>query len=313
MPAWQAESTIGAAISSVLWQTYSDLELVVVNDGSSDATTEIVEGFGNKVRMVHQEHSGLAAARNLGIASSYGQLVAFCDADDLLFPNHLSALVACHDRSGGIATANAWWFFKGGIHPGRTRHKGRFPRPEHQRRAILEQNFVSIMSVFPRRLHEEIGPFEDGLNGVEDWDFWMRAIFAGYRVIHQSRPTALYRWGAASLSSDLERTDAAVLAVLRRVNGRPDLTSGERRYIDRRLRGPEPRAQARLGDEALRAARYRDAARYYRRAAKLNPSERALLGKAVVTSLAPRLVGPLVRSRQLRIERGLEFDEAHTR
>lgn len=313
MPAWQAELTVGAAVSSVRWQTYLDLELIVIDDGSTDATAAIVSAYGGDVRLVRQGHEGIAAARNRGIAEAQGELIAFCDADDVLFPVHLEALIDGFDRRGGIVTANAWWFFPGGIHRGRTRHKGRFPAAAHQRQAILEQNFVSVMSVFPRRLVDEIGPFEHGLHGVEDWDFWMRAIFAGHVVSHQPRPTALYRWGAGSLSTHWERTDAAVREVLEAARHRLDLSPAERAYIDRRLSGPDPRQLGRAADEALHDGRYGEAAQAYRHAAELCPTERALVLKARLMSVAPRLAGPLVRARQERIERAVDFDGRHVR
>ena len=110
------------------------------------------------------------------------------------------------DRNGGgIATSNCYWLFPDGIHPSRTRYKGRFPRPERQRLAILEQNFVSTMSLFPKALVDEIGPFDAELAVAEDWDFWLRAIYAGHRVALQPRPLALYRWGVARASRPRRR------------------------------------------------------------------------------------------------------------
>src|SRR5437868_4457401 len=127
-PAFDAETTAGAAISSALWQTYDDLEVVVVDDGSRDATGAIAGSFPEPVRVVRQENAGVAAARNRGVAEARGELIAFCDADDVLLPRHLEALVATYQASqGGLATSNCYWLFPGGIHPSRTRSKGGFP------------------------------------------------------------------------------------------------------------------------------------------------------------------------------------------
>src|SRR5438045_2163423 len=143
IPAFDAEATVGAAISSALWQTYRDFEVVVVDDGSGDATREIASSFPEPVRVVTQENAGVAAARNRGIAEAQGDVIAFCDADDVLLPQHLEALIAVYDSHGGIATSNCYWLFPGGIHRARTRYKGRFPSPDRQRLGIVEQNFVS--------------------------------------------------------------------------------------------------------------------------------------------------------------------------
>jgi glycosyltransferase involved in cell wall biosynthesis len=314
MPAYQAEWCVGAALESVLWQTYRDFEVVVVDDGSTDATASIVEAHAGPIKLVQQANGGVAAARNRGIAEASGELIALFDADDVFFPRHLEALVETFDgHDGGLATANAFWLFPGGIHPARTRIKGRFPPPEQQRRAILEQNFLSTMAMFPRRLVDELGPFREDRTLIEDWDLWLRAIFAGYRVALQPEPLALYRWGAASLSSNWQKMDADVESVLEELEERVELTDEERAYLRRRRAGPGPRALGRRGDEALRAGRYREAARSYREAAALCPSERALVWKARVMAAAPPLAGPLVRARQRRIEQQLGFDEAHVK
>jgi len=313
MPAFDAERTVGAAISSALWQTYRDLEVVVVDDGSRDATGEIAAAFPEPVRLVRQENGGVASARNRGIAESRGELIAFCDADDVLLPRHLEALLQIFDRAGGIATSNCYWLFPGGIHPARTRYKGGFPRPERQRLAILEQDFVLTMSLFPKALWEEIGPFDEELIVAEDWDFWLRAIYAGHRVSLQPRPLALYRWGSSGLASDQRRMDEHSEAVLRKALARDDLAPEERTYLKRRLAGPGPAALGRQGDEALRRGRYREAAARYHEAAELCPSEAALRWKARVMRGAPWLTGPLVRARQLRIETAVGFEQEHVR
>jgi len=301
IPAFDAEATVGAAVSSALWQTYRDFEVVVVDDGSRDATREIATSFPAPVRVVAQENTGVAAARNRGVAEAKGELVAFCDADDVLLPQHLEALVAVYDRRGGIATSNCYWLFPGGIHAARTRYKGRFPSPERQRLGILEQNFVSTMSLFPKTLVDEIGPFDTELQVAEDWDFWLRAIYAGRRIELQPKPLALYRRGTG-LSVDTARMDQHAEAVLRKALARDDLTSEERAYVKRRLAGPGPAELGRQGDDALRSRSYREAARRYRDAARLAPSEPALVWKARVMRLAPWLAGPLVRARQVKIE-----------
>jgi glycosyltransferase involved in cell wall biosynthesis len=314
IPAYDAQATVGAAISSALWQTYRDLEVVVVDDGSGDATSDIAASFPDPVRLVRQENAGVAAARNRGIAEAQGELIAFCDADDVFLPRHLEELVATFDRhGGGIATSNCYWLFPNGIHPSRTRYKGGFPSPERQRLAILQQNFVSTMSLFPKRLAHELGGFATDLEVAEDWDFWLRAIYAGERVSLQRQPLALYRWGSESLSAAPTRMDEHAEAVLRRAAARDDLSGEERAYLDRRLAGPSPAQLGRRGDEALRARRYREAATSYRRAASLCPAEPRLVWKARLLRAAPWLTGPLVRARQLKIEGAVGFHEGHVR
>lgn len=314
MPARNAAATIGAAASSVLWQTYGDLELLVIDDGSTDATPHIVSALTGPVRLITQPPKGVAAARNRGIEEAAGGFVAFCDADDILFAEHLEALMRTHTESGlTIATANAFWLLPGGVDRRRTRHKGSFPRPADQRMAILHQNFVSTMSLFPRSLADEIGGFSESLTRAEDWDFWIRAILAGHRVAHQPRPLALYRWSDSGLSSARDEFHVADRNVLARVAERDDLSASERAYVDVRLSARPPRELASEADRALRHGDYRLAARRYREAAQLCPSETMLVRKARLMAVAPGVSGRVLRYRQVRIERSLGFGERHVR
>ena len=314
VPAYEAGSTIGATLSSLLWQTHRDLEVIVVDDGSTDATSAVVGAHDDpRIRLIRQDNAGPGAARNRGLEAARGDLFAFVDADDVLLPDYLAACLSVWHRAGGIVTSNAFWMFPGGIDPALTRHRGPIPRPQDQRLTLLHQNWVSIMSVFPRKLVEDIGLLDEELERAEDWDFWLRAIFAGHRVSLQRQPLALYRWGDAGLSADWREMDADIEAIFTGLEQRVQLTEDERSYVQRRLGGPGPRVLGREGDAALRAGRYRHAARAYREAARLCPAERPLVWKARVLSLFPPLVGPLVRARQLRIEQEVGWEEDHQR
>lgn len=306
MPAYQAEATVGAALESILWQSYRDFELIVVDDGSTDATPRIVEAHDGPVRLVRQENGGVSSARNRGIAEATGELLSLCDADDFLFERHLEALVERYDRGGAdVVTANSYWLLPGGIDHRKVRYRGRFPAPGEQRRAILEQNFLSVLAVFPRRIVDDIGPFAATRERAEDWDFWMRAIFGGYRVALQREPLALYRWGRTGLSADYLAMDEDIEGMFEGIEERLDLTPEELDYVRRRRAGPGPRRLGRQADEALRAGRFREASRLYRQAAELCPSERPLVWKARALRSAPDVTGALVRARQLRLERRL--------
>ena len=313
MPAFRAGSTIGAAVSGVLTQTHADIELVVVDDGSDDDTAAIVSSHRDaRVRLVTQENRGVGAARNAGIAAARADLIAFCDADDILLPSHVAALLD-KNRPHAIVTANAYWLFPGGIERGQLRHKGRFPAPETQRMAILEQNFVSTMSLFPRALVDEIGGFDDQLRRAEDWDFWLRAVYAGYAIVQQPVPHALYRWTSTSLSSSFSDMDADVRRVLERAAARTDLEPAERAYLRKRLDGPDPRQLFRDAERALREGRPRDAAPLYAAAAELLPSERLLVWKARLVGASPRVIGGLLGRRQRARDRKIGFGDGLVR
>jgi glycosyltransferase involved in cell wall biosynthesis len=89
IPAFNAENYIGEAIESVLRQTYKDFEVIVVDDGSSDETRQMIEGFSGRVQYHYQENSGAGTARNCGVSLSCGNFLAFLDADDIWAENKL--------------------------------------------------------------------------------------------------------------------------------------------------------------------------------------------------------------------------------
>jgi hypothetical protein len=169
-----------------------------------------------------------------------------------------------------------------------------------QRRALLESNFVSTMALLPRQLVERIGPFDEALSHAEDWDFWLRAVFAGAVVVPQPRPLALYRRHGVGLSADVAAMDRGVRQVLAKMAARPDLTPAERAYVRRRLDGPTPATCVLQGERALLERRYDDAARALSTAADLVPHERALARKAQLLALAPAVTGPVLRARLRR-------------
>ena len=102
IPAHNKGSTIIPAIESVLHQTFSDLEIIVVDDGSTDDTRDRVKGFRHRVRYIHQERAGVSAARNRGIEESRGEFVSFLDGDDLWLPRKLELQLAALKRETHI-------------------------------------------------------------------------------------------------------------------------------------------------------------------------------------------------------------------
>ena len=89
IPCYNAGRYVGAALDSVLAQTYQDFEIVVVDDGSTDDTAAVVCGY-ERVRYIYNAHSGIPVTRNLAVAKARGELIAFLDADDIWFPDKLS-------------------------------------------------------------------------------------------------------------------------------------------------------------------------------------------------------------------------------
>ncbi|MFH0731641.1 MAG: glycosyltransferase [Candidatus Omnitrophota bacterium] len=104
IPTYNNASFISEAVDSVLAQTYTDYEIVVIDDGSTDNTKEILSKYNNKIRYFYQENKGVSSARNLGIRQATGEYIAFLDADDLMLPDRLDELVRFSEQNSLIIT-----------------------------------------------------------------------------------------------------------------------------------------------------------------------------------------------------------------
>ena len=94
VPVYNGERFVAETVESILAQIYRPIEVLVVDDGSTDSTTKVLDGFGTQISVIHQENAGQAAARNRGLDASRGQFIAFLDADDLWLPEKLAAQMA---------------------------------------------------------------------------------------------------------------------------------------------------------------------------------------------------------------------------
>ena len=111
MPAFNAEPYVAEAIESILGQTFRDFEFIIINDGSTDSTAEILEHYrrqDSRIRVQHQENFGGATAMNMGCKLAQGTYVARMDADDVSLPSRLAAQVAYFDQHGDIGICGTW-------------------------------------------------------------------------------------------------------------------------------------------------------------------------------------------------------------
>ena len=205
MAAYNVEPYLMAAMQSVLRQTYRDLELIVIDDGSTDQSYRLAlaNAAGDpRVKVLQKSNGGISSARNYGLSIATGDLIAFVDSDDIWDPGFLQAqidVLASHPEVD-IVSGNAW--FLGGAQSGRPARPVPDPRPMPDLLNIIkDENAVFIMTVFRRRVFETIGGFDEALRTNEDYDFWLRAAAAGFRFIRNDRPLAHYRQRADSLSA----------------------------------------------------------------------------------------------------------------
>ncbi len=174
IPTYNRWPMVGEAVDSVLAQTASDYELIVVDDGSTDETPRRLRDYGVRLEVLTQDRRGVAAARNLGVSRASGSHLAFLDSDDLWDPRKLQRQVDFMERSPDvkICQTDEIWIRNGvRVNP---RNKHRKPSGDIFR-ASLELCLVSPSAVMMRReLFERAGGFDESLPVCEDYDLWLR-------------------------------------------------------------------------------------------------------------------------------------------
>lgn len=233
IPAHNAAATINATMASLAGQSLPATEIVVVDDGSTDEGMLVVRSWEAQlpIRIVTMtDPSGVAAARNAGVAASTSPLVTLLDADDILFPDHIASLAARHTDRLDVVTADPLRWIPGiatSLEPWSARCP--LPTPDRQRAELLKACWLVVASLFDRTLFEEVGGFRAGLRRAEDWDLWLRMAAVGARFVRPDHATMLYRLRVGSATTgDHLMTD--VITVLEDAQ-REATTAGQRRNV----------------------------------------------------------------------------------
>ena len=175
LPTYNRASFIGAALDSVFAQTHRCWELVVVDDGSTDGTVDVLKKYDDpRIVYIHQENQGVSAARNTGIGCCSGGVIALLDSDDEWLPEKLARQLA-YMRGHGyeISQTEEIWIRNGR----RVNQKAKYAKPEGW---FFEQSLEMCLispscTMFTRAAWENIGPFDVEMPSCEDYDMWLRA------------------------------------------------------------------------------------------------------------------------------------------
>jgi glycosyltransferase involved in cell wall biosynthesis len=217
IPAYNAERTILETIESVRQQTFSDFELVIINDGSTDKTLALVSAINDpRLRVVSYENGGLSVARNRGIANVSGNFIAFLDADDLWTPDKLELQLEALQRQPSAGVAYSWTLNMS--EDGQVFHPGAFVHFEgNVLPDLLVSNFIANGSnpLIRRQAIDSIGEFDPSVPPSADWDYWLR-LAAKWAFVVVPKPQILYRHSSSSMSARIELMEKHNLAVLDR-------------------------------------------------------------------------------------------------
>jgi len=286
VPAHNAADTVGETIESALRQTMGDLEVIVVDDGSSDDTGARVEAIADpRLRLVRQENGGAAAARNAGIRQARGEWVAFLDADDVWLPHKLEVQLAVLEANPGVsAVQSGAYFVDDRLRPLEVR---RCFQPDDSLLTFLRfQNLPNAAStwVIQRGALERFGMFDASLAILEDWDISIKAA-RHCDPISIEEPLSLYRVHPGNRSRNLEIHIAPGLRILSRLFADPALPQ----HIRDREREIYARLYTMFAGGALRAGERRACARWGLRAVRTDPRALGYLGALPIRRARRRL------------------------
>ena len=229
------------AIDSVAAQTFTDWEIVIVDDGSPDDTAEVaqrlLEELGDRVRLVRQANAGLSGAMNSGVAAARGRYILPLDADDKLEPTMLQQTVALleGDENIAIAYTDLQQFGEG---------TELIQAAEFDADRLPVANHLNYCSLYRREVWEAVGGYNPNMTwGYEDWDFWVGAAEKGYRARRIAEPLFLYRIRPNSMYSTTRQHDAELRRQIRRNH---PVTYRMSRRLARWLRAPAGKNIGRL-------------------------------------------------------------------
>ena len=177
MPVYNRESFVCQAIESVLQQTYKDFELIVIDDGSTDRSADLIESFSDsRLHYLRQRHSGISASMNHGLQLASGQYIARLDSDDIWLPQMLASQVAILEKETdiGVAYAKAQQIDETGNRMTEIRGKEMRFRGDSLKSMIFEDFTCNITVVARCDCFALAGRYDTSLHGNEDWDMWLR-------------------------------------------------------------------------------------------------------------------------------------------
>ncbi|MBD1863681.1 MULTISPECIES: glycosyltransferase [Trichocoleus] len=292
IPAFNSEKTIRETIDSVLHQTLSNVEIIVINDGSQDSTLEVAASISDvRLKIFSYNNAGVSASRNRGLIHASGDYIAFLDADDLWTLDKLQTQLEALQSHPKAVVAYSWtdWIDESGQF---LRHGGHITENGDVHKQLLLRDFIESGSnpLILKQALIEVGGFNETLSAAADWDMWLR-LAARYEFVAVPSAQVLYRVSSQSMSANVWKMEAESKQVIERAFTQvPDSLSLKRQVLAQRYQY--------LTLKALEGSldRYRGitAARFFKEAVRNNPKWLGrirlmvvILGKIAIAILLP--------------------------
>lgn len=207
IPCYNQGQYLAESVASVLAQTYSDWECIIVNDGSYDDTPTIAQGLCQldcRIKYLSQQNAGLSAARNAGIAKASGKYILPLDADDLIMPNYIKATITEIENGEGVRLAYTGTQLFG------TETKVR--NDNFDMHSFLMGNCIPCTAIYYKQDWERVGGYNENMKrGYEDWDFWMCLFECNVAV--KKIPQVLFHYRRTTESMSKSMTNAAIESI----------------------------------------------------------------------------------------------------
>ncbi|HEY2395336.1 MAG TPA: glycosyltransferase [Rudaea sp.] len=287
MPVYNGERFLAEALDSALAQSLDDLEIIVVDDGSTDASSPLAAGYAARhpgiIRLIHQNNHGLCHARNTALAQARGTYMALLDCDDVWLPWHLTDCIGVLERRpdlalvhGDIERIDA----DGRVLRRAARHWNQTEGDAFATLFLRREHVCCPTAVFRRSTIERVGGFDMQFNklGCEDRDLWLR-IAASEKIAFLPEVHARYRMHAANMSANFEKMLCARVRLVDKVGRTARGLPLRRRAL--------AAAHCNLGDELMDAARRPAAFAAYARAFAIRPIEANAMRGMLRTLLKP--------------------------
>ena len=214
IPCYNTERFVRETLLSVTRQSYPNLEIIVVNDGSADNSAEVIQSVADaRIVYIYQENQGLSAARNTGMRAAKGKYVMFLDADDLIFPEKIALQTKWlekHPEYDILACG-----FDRTDERGEKLYSVNPAQKEIRTTDLLTESQFPVHTALCRRsIIEKTGFFDTELKAAEDWDYWCRTSLAGARIYRWSRSLCTYRLLDTAMTGNAPRQTEMLLRVV---------------------------------------------------------------------------------------------------
>lgn len=255
IPVYNAARYVGETLDSIRAQTFTDYEVIIVNDGStdSDELEEILQSHPLPIVYLSQANKGVSAARNAGIKVARGKFYAQLDADDQWHPEYLATQVGIllGDASIALVYPNAVIFADSSDSGAEFMNIS--PSEGEVTFDSLIREKCTVMTTVTARMNaiRAAGMFDEHIHSCEDFDLWLRIVKKGGRIIYHRHLLARYRRRAGSLSSDRVWMTTNLLSVLEKAANTLDLTTAERETLDKEITGRRAILRLFEGKQAL--------------------------------------------------------------